>query len=521
MSENSTKHRKKQDAVKKAPTIPLYVYVIGVVAVFLLAYSYTFNSKIDINGDNANYYMLGKALAEGEGYVSLRSAEKAAHNHFPPGYPVLIAGVTSIFGDAFTTVKIFNGLLLAGSAGLLFFIGLHLTRLPALSAVASVFLVLNAYVLQFASMMMSELPFIFFSLFTFYLFLKLLDQQGKLLRSPYFYLTLLCLIMTYYIRAQGVALLGAMILALAIRKRFLPAVVMTVALVAAVAPWMVRSSNLGGNSYVKQLFSKNPYAPQEGMAEVGDFTDRILNNFSRYITTEIPESIFPSLVVNYRAEVGIGGWLLGIIIAAIIIYGLFSIPRLKWFTVAYVFFTMGILMLWPHVWVGTRFMLPLVPFLLLAGLFGLHKLILLGMKSQKMKPSFSPLFFLVFAMFLFGGIGQLHDKAEADYPPAWHNYFEIAKSVKQNAPGSQVICRKPTLFHIFSGSPTSNFKKTTNNAELIEDFTQKKVDFVVVDNLGYSDTYNYLYPAVQNNPQHFQVAARLENPDTYLLRFIP
>jgi hypothetical protein len=167
-------------------------------------------------------------------------------------------------------------------------------------------------------------------------------------------------------------------------------------------------------------------------------------------------------------------------------------------------------------------MLPLVPFLLLAGFWGVYLIIIRVTKAkEEATPSLYPLGLAVVIVFLFGGLGQLHDNAKADYPPAWKNYFEMAKAVKENAPGSLVVCRKPALFHIFSSSPTANFKKTTNSAELIEDFTRMKVDFVVVDNLGYSDTYNYLYPAVQNNPQHFQMAARLENPDTYLLRFIP
>jgi len=63
--------------------------LLTITILFGSTYTYIFDKKLDLNGDNANYYMLGKALASGEGYVNTNSIQKTPNNHFPPGYPAL------------------------------------------------------------------------------------------------------------------------------------------------------------------------------------------------------------------------------------------------------------------------------------------------------------------------------------------------------------------------------------------------------------------------------------------------
>jgi hypothetical protein len=42
---------------------------------------------------------------------------------------------------------------------------------------------------------------------------------------------------------------------------------------------------------------------------------------------------------------------------------------------------------------------------------------------------------------------------------------------------------------------------------------------VIIEQLGFSSTAKYLVPAVQKNPDKFEVVYQLKNPDTYLLKF--
>ena len=72
-----------------------------------------------------------------------------------------------------------------------------------------------------------------------------------------------------------------------------------------------------------------------------------------------------------------------------------------------------------------------------------------------------------------------------------------------------------------SGTFTTTFKYSEDISEVMEDFIDKKADYVVLDNLGYRQTYKYLFPAIEANQEDFEVILSLENPDTYLLKFNP
>ena len=59
-----------------------YWYTLIIITIsFLILYQYIYDSKIDLNGDNASYYILGKALNAGEGSASDRLSP--AHRRLP------------------------------------------------------------------------------------------------------------------------------------------------------------------------------------------------------------------------------------------------------------------------------------------------------------------------------------------------------------------------------------------------------------------------------------------------------
>ena len=95
------------------------LYLAGLTLLFVLAFSYIFNEKLDMNGDNCTYYMLSTSIAEGHGYADITNAAHNPSNVFPPGYPLLMS-VIRFFTDSFFPQKVLNGLFLLGSALLLF-----------------------------------------------------------------------------------------------------------------------------------------------------------------------------------------------------------------------------------------------------------------------------------------------------------------------------------------------------------------------------------------------------------------
>ena len=141
---------------------------------------------------------------------------------------------------------------------------------------------------------------------------------------------------------------------------------------------------------------------------------------------------------------------------------------------------------------------------------------------MKVKTIMSPLIFLIVILFSIKPLQQLHKKATQPYPSNWKNYFELAKWIKHQHPeGAVVCCRKPNLFYLYSGTFVYTYPYTENDQEILAKMAENKVTYVVLDNLGYRQTYAYLLPAIQKNPQHFGTVQKLSNPDTYLLTFKP
>jgi len=127
---------------------------------------------------------------------------------------------------------------------------------------------------------------------------------------------------------------------------------------------------------------------------------------------------------------------------------------------------------------------------------------------------------LLLSIFFIPKISDLHKTAKRDYHPAYKNYFELAESVKKMKTDDLMIaCRKPAMFYYYSNSYVTNYRYSLNDKEILKHFIDKKVDFVVLEQLGYSSTARYLYPAVQKNNELFQIRIHLKNPDSYLLYF--
>ena len=111
--------------------------------------------------------------------------------------------------------------------------------------------------------------------------------------------------------------------------------------------------------------------------------------------------------------------------------------------------------------------------------------------------------------------------ARRPFPPAYRNYFELAKAMEHQLPaGTVVACRKPELYSYFAPSHfPERYLFSQNPDDVVKDLCKKKVDYVILEQLGFSSTPLYLYPAIQKNPELFPVVSRLPAPDTYLLKF--
>ncbi|UII34040.1 hypothetical protein LVD17_09465 [Fulvivirga ulvae] len=506
-----------QQKIKKDIGSRRFLYLAILAVSFIVAYVYTFDSKLALLGDNANYYILGKSLSLGKGYTDINYVKQTSNNHYPPGYPAIIS-VVLLFTKAITPLKILNGIFFMMGVWVLYKLVNKITDNEVFAFIVTFLTLINSHLLWYSSVMMSEIPFFFFSILSLWAFMKI-DYEKRSWRNPYLILCITTLIISYYIRSLGVALLGGYFLFFIFHKRWKSILVFSISFAAGVLPWFIRSQKLGGGSYMRQLGMINPYQPALGQADFGDFVNRFFNNFSRYVTLEIPSAIFPLKQVQYGGSYNSSEWFLGLFIVVLFFYGVFMLPKFRWLILGYILGTLAILMIWPDVWIGVRFIVPVVPLFILGFMYGLYNIMLQFRKWLSLKKMVSPYWLLLLAVLYVKPLKAIHDQAKTPYSTAWRNYFEVAKWADRNLEENVLIsCGKPSLFYLYADTYTRRFKFAQDPKEQLKDLEKYKVDYIVIDQV-YGNTIRYLLPVVRQYPERFEQVYHLKNPDTFLLKF--
>lgn len=498
---------------------------------WLVIYQMTFNDKLNLGGDNAVYYILGDSINSGQGYSNIHSPAHNPNNHFPPGYP-LILSFFMLFSKKVIFLKIVSGLFYLGTILLSFRIFELLVENKKLAFVIAGILLLNGNFIEYGSIMMSEIPFLFFSSLTILLFI-LSEKSANFLTDWKFWLMILLASFSFHIRTSGIALVGGLLLFLLANKEWKKFATFTVSFGLLGLPWFLRGKALGGSSYVKQLLQVNPYRPEDGMATLGDILSRVTYNIQRYFEVEIPRSFFTDKILNYQVymnelttgekvpgyeiETFLG---LGIALFVLIVLGVFNMKKYRTFVATYLLGSAAILLLWPHVWYGTRFILTLIPFMVFAFVLGIQAILQWIKVDQKI----SPLLYMVIALFFVKGVQAEADKTKGEFPPKYGDFLKIAEYVDQNLPEDVIVMnRKPGLFYINGHRLTTKFPTTFDYNEMRNYLIDNKVTHVVIDAMGFADVSRYLVPFVQANIECFKQVKHIQTGqlNTYLLEFNP
>lgn len=503
-----------------------HIAILG--AVFAAVFAYIFNPALDLGGDNCVYYMYATSIAEGKGYTDLSSINQPPGSTFPPGYPLLMAPLRFIT-DSIVAQKILNGIFLY-IAAIFIYLFIRRNKLSvALAMTAAVVMLLNYRVLEFATIMMSEMSYLMFSAIILWLVVRFDERDGhdgdvkKWWKNPHFWLLVICAGFAYQIRTQGIAIVVAVAVWMLVSRKWLQTLGFIAGFALTTLPWTIRNHvvGLGANRYLDQIFMVNQWRPEEGYISVPDLVIRGFATLKMLVTKAILGTVIPYLNVDYNAPATPGEWLAGLLMLAIIFYGFWQFRRYFWLLASYTVAVLGIICLWsaPS---GNRYIVTLVPILETGIVVGVYTLIVVWTrKFLKVKKVFSPLLLLIPAVLIAAGpLKKLSERSAAGVPPAYENYFKVAKYVHDKLPPNTVVCsRKASLFYVYSQVYGCNYKYTEDDAELIKGLIDSKADYVVLEQLGYSSTHRYLYPAIMKNQELFLPVFQLQNPDTYLLKF--
>jgi hypothetical protein len=489
---------------------------IGLILIITLGlYLFTFDAKLDLNGDNVDYYLLGKAISQGEGYTTIWYPGSPPYSHRPIGYPIIIA-ISMIFGlSSIIAIKWLNFVFLCGSLILFYRISEKITQSKMLAMIITIVIGVNIHILEFAFIMMSEIPFLFFLILAVYFLLKFEEVDRVSLKNFNLWFMILSLSAAYHIKSLGIALVFAFIVYFVSQKKWKQGIVTIVGFIVLALPYYIRNKMLGvGSSYLASVTFKNPYQRELGKMDFFDFIGRIVSNIVRYISIEIPRSVVPSLP---EVEANTASWILGIALSCLIVWALFRLKRYRPLLYSLFLGTFGILLLWPEVWFGIRFILPLIPFILFLCVFGIYEIFL----KFKIDPKFIFGVIVLISIINFNAYLDYNKKSKMGYPKAYSNYFSLASWAAENSnPRDIFIARKPQFFYLYSNRQVNKYKDTTDDKELLKDLENRNASYVVIEQLGYGSTARYLVPAVQKNMSRFQIVKQLKNPDTYLLKFV-
>ena len=218
---------------------------------------------IDLRYDAGVYYATGSALAEGRGYVIPSEPGAVAEIQYPPALPIVAAAVQMVVGTTDAAVAGHAMRVLYFVMTIVYEVAVYVLArryLPPLwSVFATLLTTLHGNTLFLATLMQAELPY---ALVTTLFFVVAAPLPGSRWRSaptsPTPWLPELIAGLAFLVRTAGLALLGAWVLDLLLRRRWGRAALAAAVAVACVGGWQLHT----GRAQADRLHQRPAYAYQ-------------------------------------------------------------------------------------------------------------------------------------------------------------------------------------------------------------------------------------------------------------------
>ncbi|OPX17379.1 hypothetical protein BXT86_06800 [candidate division WOR-3 bacterium 4484_100] len=485
---------------------------------FLLGYLFIslllFDPKLFTGGDNAVYVLLAQSITSGKGYRNIYLPDEPAHTQYPFGFPLLLCLPLLIFKNIIF-LKFLIVLLGLGAFFFFYRIVEYLFK-ENYEFIIPFYLFIPIFII-YNHWLLSEIPFLFFSLGALY-FMVRAEQEKKSLYIPGFILASYA----FFIRSAGISLIIGIALYLIVKKRYQELIIFLIIFGVAFIPWQLRNMKLSaGGSYLDQLLAKNPYQLELGRATIFDLIARGWNNAIFYAFTILPLTIVPLIGLKFLLV------LFGIFFTGLIIVGF--IQNIKRWSILefYLLLAVVVLLGWPRVWSSDRFLLPVLPLLLIYIFYGLKSL------SKRFKFRYLPQSLVGFIVLLNiihlipligktveNNLAYLRGDKYAGYTQDWKRYFEVIEWIKKKVPEDKIImARKPEFVYLLSGRKSRLYPFTRNHQKIRNAI--EECDYIIFDNFYWSQsTRRYLAPVLQETIGRYKIAYKTPRPEFYLLKIL-
>jgi hypothetical protein len=500
--------------------------LIGLVVLGALLGALQLHPHLGVFNDDAEYLVLGDALASGQGYTWANDPLQPPHNKYPPGYPLTIAGVLLLTGntadayDGIIPAKLLALLAFAGSLVVLWLLLSRTQREPGLAPLLAVGLfAVNPFVLEYAVQIMSELPYTFVSLLALLAAASLskriiptrnsshsresgnppppgteepgpvtLDSPTTAAQSrtyPWGRLFVLALLaaLCYYVRGVGATVAISLILWLLFHRQLRAAILVGGVNVALIGLWQVRNAlALPVNIYSYQFFLKDQEDFFAGTIGFTDLLIRVAANVEHYVLAGFLEINRPGLSTAV-AVIAAAGWLIAALGWGVHLRRQFSPVGV------YTFVYLGIIIIWPYA--SGRFLIPVLPFIGYYGLIGGSVVLerVIARRPAQIVVTLGTAALLCALILVNATVIRTNlQRMSAEpaqyyrYDPAWSSYLETAQWLRDNAePHDVIMARRHFAMYVYSGSLSAKYRYGTEDSEIEYLLSGSATKYVVED----------------------------------------
>ncbi len=351
----------------KIPFLTQKVFVIAL-GFILLIYFLLLNPNLSSFVDNARYLVSAKSLLSGQGYSKIHEINVTIQTLYPPGYPIILAFLISIFSLNLIVLKIFS---IFATFFSLIFIYLYLKEKTDFVTASAITLMagISPLIVKFSATELTEAIYLAVSILAIYAVEK--STKTKKL-DGYFLLAVLAATASYYIKSVGFVLLPAIVIYYVYKNENKKAVIFGFLFFLFAAPWLLRSfyvDSPANGTYLKQLMWKDYRVPGAGKATLIDIVERIIRNGYMYATFGFGKALALKNIVIRPVLDHIFSSIFGFL-SVIVFIGFISKLRSKiWLSDVYIVLFFSMYLIWPTM--HTRYMHPVMPFILLYFMYGI------------------------------------------------------------------------------------------------------------------------------------------------------
>ncbi len=502
-------------------------------------YCASMTANLSVEGDNAIYIILAKAMAIGQGYTNIQGPVPRIEAQYPPMFPLALMPVVKIFGvgGVLQMQALVTAFALAS-----FVMGFFLFRRWLASGMLALGILLataeSDLVWSFSHKILTEIPYLFVTLLACWWTTQYAEQDRW--RTWTCLLAALAASIAFLTRTIGFSICAAipifLLLGPALRRggvdwrlRLFKAVAVSVVMAIPVAGWTLRNRVVfsgEGHNYIGQFFLKQAYVPDAGSVSSNGLLDRMAANIG-YYTDQFQRMLGGHIWDHIPVRGNVPEALLLITLLG------FGYAAVRQRTVAE-FYVVGyvlVVLLWP--WQDLRFAVPLMPFLFYYFALAIVAPMRVLANFRPINPRMAAAMVLIPLTFP-TGIHTFHTAQtdrEAGYHyqidrlgewqaySDWRDFHAAAIWLKANAlPGSTVINRSPNIFYLWTGLPSRNYPYTFDTTDVMQDVSAESVDYVLMDDFKWTFTTGlYMKPVVKRFPDRFVPLKEFNSTIIYLV----